>query len=73
MKKINKMEKENVYIKISLPGDDDGHYVTIEKAKKIIKDMEINLIEYGDDSGYEFRCILMTEEAFKNLPKFKGF
>lgn len=67
------MEKQNVYVKISLPGDDNAYHTTIEEAKQIIVDMKKNLIECGDDSGYEFKCVLMTEEQFKNLPKFRGF
>lgn len=73
MKKMNKMQKEKVYIKISLPGDDDGYCTTIEDAIKLIPDMEKSLIEHGDDSGYEFKPVLMTEEQFKELPEFRGF
>ncbi len=62
-----------IYIKVTLPGEENGYIDTPENAKKIIDELVFNA-ENGDDfDAYEFKAIAMTEKEFDALPEFKGF
>ena len=55
------------YIKIS--HENTYVIVTLDEAKSELD----ALIESDDAEGYNFSCVEMTEDEFKNLPEFEGF
>lgn len=61
------------YIKISLPGHEDGYICTQEEAKDTIGNMIENSVDQGEPESFEFTTVSLTEEEFANLPKFTGF
>lgn len=62
-----------IYIKVTLPGEDDGLIETIENAKKIIDEIAQQAEDGDFDQSYEFRAVEMSEAEFVALPVFNGF
>lgn len=65
--------KKMIYIKITLPGEENGYIDTVDNAKKAIQDMADGADRYGDFSSFEFTVVEMTEDEFESLPEFRGF
>lgn len=62
-----------IYIKITLPGEENGYIDTAENAKKIIDEL-VSSAENGDtEQSYEFKAVEMSESDFNALPEFRGF
>lgn len=62
-----------IYIKITLPGEENGYIDTVENAKKIIDEL-VRSAEDGDlEQSYEFKAVEMSESDFEALPEFRGF
>lgn len=62
-----------IYIKITLPGEENGYINTAENAKKIIDEL-VGGAEHGDfEQSYEFKAVEMSETDFDALPEFRGF
>ena len=61
-----------IYIRVTLPGCNQGYVDTVEGVKEFIDVMAENAIS-GDFNGYEFTPVEMDENDFENLPEFQGF
>ena len=62
-----------IYIKITLPGEENGYIDTPENAKQVVDEL-INSAENGDfEQSYEFKAVEMSETDFSVLPEFSGF
>lgn len=59
------MINKKLYIKITLPGSEDGYVETIEGAKEAINNMVEYYSETESDDSFEFKVIELTEEEFK--------
>jgi len=62
-----------IYIKVTLPGEENGYIDTAENVKTIIDEL-VRSAEDGDfEQSYEFKPVEMSESDFEALPEFRGF
>lgn len=62
-----------VYIKITVPGQENGFITTAEDAKSAIDEMVLCAEEGNLDRSFEFRAVELSVEEFESLPEFRGF
>ena len=62
-----------IYIKISLPGEENGYIDTPENAKTIIDEIVSSANDGDFEHQYTFKAVEISEDEFNLLPEFKGF